>query len=183
MIRKAEATDKSALAELYYIILEELEIEHVRKIEKSRLIDVLEQSIVDVNYRGHYSHARVDEIDGEVAGCLVAYPGKDERRLEDAWMQIDMDDDIRELGQPMPLEEANDDEWYIETVATFPEYRGRGVATGLIKHVVNEHPEYKWSLNCDEENTNALRLYKKLGFERESDIDLYGHLHHHMLLK
>ncbi|PTI77400.1 GNAT family N-acetyltransferase [Staphylococcus succinus] len=180
MIRKAKREDKHKVAQLCYIIWHELDIDMVKSIEKERLLKVMEQSIVDVNYRGHYSNVWVYEMDGEIAGCLIAYPGEQEEMLEKAWLDMILEEDIKAFGTPMPMKEANDDEYYIETVATFPEYRGKGVATQLIKHVLRTYPGEKWSLNCDITNAGALHVYKKLGFQIASEFDLYGHMHYHM---
>ena len=182
MIRKAKPSDTPKIAELCYIIWSELDIQMVKDIDKSRLLKIMEQSMIDVPYRGHYSNTWVYEIEGEVAGCLIAYPGDKEIALEQAWLDLDLDDDIRSYGTPMPMKEANDDEWYIETVATFPQYRGRGVATQLVQHVIASYSDEKWSLNCDVHNDGALYVYKKLGFQIASEFDLYGHMHYHMIL-
>ncbi|WP_436862665.1 GNAT family N-acetyltransferase [Staphylococcus caeli] len=181
MIRKAKPDDIPKIAELCYIIWKELEIDMVRDIEKSRLLTIMEKSMIDVPYRGHYSNTWIYELDGQVAGCLIAYPGDKEIALEQAWLDMDLDDDIRAYGSPMPMKEAHDDEWYIETVATFPEFRGRGIATKLVQHVLESNKDNKWSLNCDIHNDGALRVYKKLGFSIDSEFDLYGHNHYHMI--
>jgi ribosomal protein S18 acetylase RimI-like enzyme len=181
MIRKAKASDKEAIAELCYIIWEELEIDMVKQIERERLLKVMQKSIVDIQYRGNISNIWVYEIDGNVAGCLIAYLGKDELKLERAWLDLDVDEDIKALGTPMPMKESNDDEYYIETIATFPNYRGRGVATKLMQYVIDQEPTAKWSLNCDYHNERAYYVYNKFGFKTQSDINLYGHNHRHMV--
>src|SRR5699024_376942 len=181
MIRKAKPKDKHDIAKLCYIIWDQLDLELVENTEKERLLKIMEQSVVDVNYRGHYSNTWVYEIDGIIAGWLIAYPVSKELELEKAWLEMDLDDDTRAYGTPMPMKEANDDEWYIETVVTFPEYRGRGAATKLIEHMLEIYPDEKWSLNCDILNEGALHVYKKLGFEATSEFDLYGHMHYHMI--
>lgn len=181
MIRKAQPKDRQQLAQLCYIIWEELEIPLVRHVQKERLLQIIERSMIEVPYRGHIDNIWVYEIDGAVAGCLIAYTGDKELAYENAWLELELDEDVSRLGTPMPTKEASDDEWYIETVATFAEYRGQGVATQLIKHVINTAPDQKWSLNCDLNNSIALSVYSKLGFASERQIDLYGHMHHHMI--
>ncbi|SUM70198.1 GNAT family N-acetyltransferase [Staphylococcus nepalensis] len=181
MIRKAKPYDKKEIAELCYIIWSQLDIDMVKEVEKSRLLNIMKQSMVDVKYRGHISNVWVYEIDGHITGCLIAYPGDQELELEQAWLELNVDEDIKAYGTPMPMKEANDDEWYIETVATFPQYRGNGVATKLIKHVLDNNPNEKWSLNCDVENIAALHVYEKLGFQIMSEFDLYGHMHYHLV--
>ena len=84
MIRKAKPSDKKDIAELCYIIWSQLDIDMVKEVEKFRLLNIMEQSMVDVKYRGHISNVWVYEIDGNVAGCLIAYPGSKELELEQA---------------------------------------------------------------------------------------------------
>jgi ribosomal protein S18 acetylase RimI-like enzyme len=60
-----------------------------------------------------------------------------------------------------------DNAWVIDSIATMPEYRGRGVAERLLYTVMNEGRKQGYSLsqiNMYVGNEPALRLYKKLGF-------------------
>ena len=61
-----------------------------------------------------------------------------------------------------------DNAWVIDSVATMPEYRGRGVAESLLQTVLDEGRKQGYSLaqiSLYIGNEPALRLYKKLGFE------------------
>ena len=53
---------------------------------------------------------------------------------------------------------------YIECVATSTQARGRGVATHLMEYVYNQLPYTEYILEVVDNNTNAIRLYEKLGF-------------------
>lgn len=181
MIRQAHPSDNKRIAELCYMIWEDMELDMVKQISKERIIHILELSVVNVKYRSYYENVWVYEEDGEVAGCLIAYDGENELEYEKKWLELPLDEDIRAFGTPLPIKEAEDDEMYIETVATFPEYRGKGIATSLLKYVIENHSDKKWSLNCDYGNTRAQRLYEKIGFKTVSDIDLYGHIYQHMI--
>ena len=58
--------------------------------------------------------------------------------------------------------------WVIDSVATMPEYRGKGIAELLMYAVLEEGRKQGFSLtqvNMYIGNEPALRLYKKLGFE------------------
>ncbi|MCU5746020.1 GNAT family N-acetyltransferase [Staphylococcus sp. SQ8-PEA] len=181
MIRKAREKDRDEVAKLIYLIWQGLDTPMVREIEKERLLRIIQLSMSEVKYRSHIDHTWVCELEGRVAGFLIAYPGQYEMQLEHAWLDLDLDEDIKAYGLPMPTKEARDDEYYIESIATFPEFRGRGVATHLIQAIIQAHPYEKISLNCDKSNDKALRLYKKLGFLIDSEIDLYHHDHYHMI--
>ncbi len=58
--------------------------------------------------------------------------------------------------------------WVIDSVATLPEYRKRGIAVKLMKHVLHEGKERGYNvaqINMYIGNAPALNLYKKMGFE------------------
>lgn len=60
------------------------------------------------------------------------------------------------------------DEGYVANIAVLPEYRRRGIAGSLIKNAINYCRENKLaflSLEVRKFNENAVRLYKKFGFE------------------
>lgn len=52
----------------------------------------------------------------------------------------------------------------IEFVATSPKYRGKGVATAIISHIVSSTPYTEYVLEVADTNTNAVKLYEKLDF-------------------
>ena len=52
----------------------------------------------------------------------------------------------------------------IEFVTTSEKHRGRGVAAGLITHVMNAMPYGEYVLEVADTNAVAMRLYERLGF-------------------
>ena len=65
------------------------------------------------------------------------------------------------------LPQEIDNAWVIDSVATLPAYRGRGIAESLLQKVLAEGKEqgYKLSqVNMYIGNEPALRLYQKMGF-------------------
>ena len=94
------------------------------------------------------------------------------------------------LGFPMPARDPSDvaspppfdgtdvfapykyleapDTWYICGVALLPEYRGRGIGAELMqmaRQQALQHGYQQLSLVVFEENTAAVRLYRRLGYE------------------
>lgn len=59
----------------------------------------------------------------------------------------------------------SDNMTYIECVATSAQARGKGVATHLMEYVYNQLPYTEYILEVVNDNTNAIRLYKKLGYK------------------
>lgn len=181
MMRKATPQDAQAIAQLTYLIWHDMELEIVRRYSKERVINALMKSVTETRYRNHFRHVEVYEIDGQVAGMLVAYPGRYEAMYEQAWHELTLEDEIvLQQGTPLPLLEAEPEDFYIESIATFPQFRRRGVATQLIQHQLQKFPTMTWSLNCDAHNTAAYQLYRKLGFQEVAKKTLYGHQYRYM---
>ncbi|CAD2073332.1 GNAT family N-acetyltransferase [Phocicoccus pinnipedialis] len=180
MIRLARKEDKHQIAELIYIIWNDMELDIVRSLPRDTVLEVLALAIETVEYRNSYRHIYVYEVDGNVAGCIVGYPGAKEMTFENAWHDLDVTEEIKSFGTPLPEKEARNDEIYIESVATFPEYRGQGIASKLFKHLLNTDKNAKWGLICEKDNVGAQALYKRLGFKIDGETTLYGHDYHHM---
>lgn len=54
----------------------------------------------------------------------------------------------------------------IEFVGTAPEFRGQGVASQIIRHIIENTPYNNYVIEeVADTNTPAIKLYKKLGFE------------------
>ncbi|HEY3960963.1 MAG TPA: ribosomal protein S18-alanine N-acetyltransferase [Gaiellaceae bacterium] len=60
------------------------------------------------------------------------------------------------------------DAWHVMNVAVDPRYRQRGIATALIERlfeITGEDERRGFTLEVRVSNTDAIRLYRKLGFE------------------
>ena len=61
------------------------------------------------------------------------------------------------------------DAWHVMNVAVSPSHQGRGIATQLLEHlfeVTRDDERRGYTLEVRMSNTDAIRLYEKLGFER-----------------
>jgi len=63
---------------------------------------------------------------------------------------------------PIPIDATTG---YIEFVATAPEFQRRGAAHSLISHIMANTPHDAYILEVADTNTNAVKLYEKLGFK------------------
>ncbi|SHE40414.1 Acetyltransferase (GNAT) family protein [Seinonella peptonophila] len=66
-----------------------------------------------------------------------------------------------EFQKPLLIE---DNQCNFESIATSPSARGKGVATTLIRHLMDNLEFDEAILEVVDNNTNAIRLYEKLGF-------------------
>lgn len=128
----------------------------------------------------YYRNALVAEVAGEVAGGCISYPGeyyhewrKETFRNHPYFKDLDMD--------VMP-DEAGPGEYYIDTLAVLPQFRCRGIGSGLVKEriaqVRRECPDLRITLLVDPENFNGQRIYSRLGFHIVNrNIVAFNHLY------
>ena len=108
-----------------------------------------------------YHNTVVAEIDGTIAGCLIGYPLAAEPKPVDLEGMPAMFVPLQELENLAP------DTWYINVVAAFPEFRGRGVGTRLLE-AAEQYAigvgKQGLSLIVADGNVGAIRLYEREGY-------------------
>ena len=109
-----------------------------------------------------YRHARILEIDGSIAGMLLSYG------LPDPY-DIGALDDCPAVVRPLvELEARVPGSWYINAIATYERFRGRGVASALMsagQDMAHAARATRLSLIVASENEGAHALYLKLGYQ------------------
>jgi ribosomal protein S18 acetylase RimI-like enzyme len=107
-----------------------------------------------------YRNSLVATINDNIAGMILAYRLKQED--EDL-------DELPEFIRPLiELEQCVPGTFYINMLASFPEYRNMSVGTTLMQQVdelANENSCDTTSIQVFDENEGALRLYLRLGYE------------------
>ena len=109
-----------------------------------------------------WKNAVVAEVDGEVAASLVGY------RLDDPY-DLDGLAEIPPVVQPLvKLEARAPGSWYVNVLATFPEFRGLGIATTLLEIAESNASDAEasaLSVIVASWNEAAERLYRRAGYE------------------
>ena len=132
-----------------------------------------------------YSYKNVlvaeDAATGRTAGLIIGYDGARLLTLRRVF--------FRQAKETLGLEyddslepETSDDEVYLDTLAVFPDFRGRKIAGRLIAAAI-EHfaPLGKpVGLLVDPDNPRAEHLYLSLGFRRVDERPFAGVMMHHM---
>jgi ribosomal protein S18 acetylase RimI-like enzyme len=108
-----------------------------------------------------YRNAVVAEVGGEVAACLVGY------RLDDPYDLGNLAG-IPELVRPLVLLEAKArGSWYVNVLATFPEFRRQGIGLellGIAEQKARAAGAGAMSVIVAGENEPAARLYARAGY-------------------
>lgn len=125
--------------------------------------------------------------DGRPMGCIVSYDGAGligMRRIffEEAFRQIGLD-----FGpNPDTIDpETTPDEFYLDTLAVFEPYRGRGIARRLIEAAACRAAEISGKpvgLLVDKTNHRARRLYDSIGFVFSDERPFAGEVMDHLQL-
>ena len=108
-----------------------------------------------------YRNARIAEIGGVIAGMELSY------RLPDAYDSGPIDDFPDVVRPLVELEAEVPGSWYINAIATYARFRGRGVATTLLsacQNLARAALASRLSLIVASENRGARALYSKLGY-------------------
>ncbi len=109
-----------------------------------------------------YRNAHLALLGDDAAACLIGYP---------------LDPVPEEIGGGVPamfvplmeLENLARGSWYINVLATYPEFRGRGLGSRLLDIATDEadrHRNSGLSLIVSDANDGAIRLYERRGFRR-----------------
>lgn len=119
--------------------------------------------------------------DGKVMGICVSYDGALLRTLRKAFINAALNDFGRDFSNMD--DETQKGELYLDSLAVYPQYRGKGVASALLRASIEKAREMNLpaaGLLVDKRNPNAERLYRNIGFEYVNDAAWGGHPMRHL---
>jgi ribosomal protein S18 acetylase RimI-like enzyme len=163
-IRKANRSDVNDIAKLALIAGEGIPAWFWKQsaAEAQNVEDAGAAKLLSETDNFSYRNVHVAVIDGKVAGMILAY------RLPDVDDAEDLDE-LPEFIRPLvELEQCVPGSLYINMIATFPQYRNMSIGTklmGIVDRLANDAACSISSLEVFEQNTGALRLYQRLGYE------------------
>jgi len=163
-IRKANRSDVNDIAKLALIAGEGIPAWFWKQsaAEAQNIEDAGAAKLLSETDNFSYRNVHVAVIDGKVAGMILAYRLPDEDNAEDP-------EELPGFIRPMvELEQCVPSSFYINMIATFPQYRNMSIGTklmGIVDRLANDAACSISSLEVFEQNTGALRLYQRLGYE------------------
>ncbi len=117
----------------------------------------------------------IAEVDGQCAGMLTAYDGRYYHDMRIRTMALVK----QHLGVEFPgmEDEAVAGEYYLDSLAVMPEYRGKGIGRQLlVEGIENEKAlNLDITLAVDPINNRAKILYRSLGFMPSGTLFIFGH--------
>jgi ribosomal protein S18 acetylase RimI-like enzyme len=171
--RPATKTDASTLAVLVDIAGEGLpaHLWSTLKVPGQSILEVGRERAAREEGGFSYRNANVAEVGGEIAACLVGY------RLGDPYDLGELEE-IPELVRPLVLLEAKaPGSWYVNVLATFPEFRRQGIGLELL--AIAEQKALAdgagtLSVIVARENEPAVRLYARAGYRTVANEPIFA---------
>ena len=183
MIRKPKRDERRQIIPLIELIMQDMELPILEHTSPEMLYAMLEEAMLDNQFRYGLSQTLVYIHEGKVVGAIFGYHGHLEDTIDDPFHSLY---EAYNIEHQIPLYEDKETmpgEWYIDILAVYPEYRRHGIGRKLLVEVENlarQQGATKIALNCEKENTKAYKLYEKLGYTPESERVLSGHPYYHM---
>lgn len=124
-----------------------------------------------------WKNALIAEEDGKPIGCIISYPGDKYLQFREytwpkLWTDIDPD-----LMKNMP-HETEPGEYYLDSMAILPEYRGSAIGKKLMLAAIEQGKELgydKFALIVDVDKPNLHDYYCQLGFKGVGPISFLTH--------
>lgn len=165
-IRKATVADASFVAKVVLMAL------HYD--ETHPFYEIFKELAARTDAQYSYCNALIAEVDGVQAGAIVGYDGARLQELREPLMAI-----VRERqGRELEIEdETSAGEYYLDSLAVLPPFRGMGVGGKLLAAARDNAFEEgfdKVGLLVDSANPRAEKLYTSLGFRRVNATKFLG---------
>ncbi len=121
-----------------------------------------------------YRNAVIAELGGQAVGALISYDGHGYhdikvRTFESIKAHLSFDFDAMD-------DETREGEYYLDSAAVLPQYRGKGIGRQIIEYGVNVARKQGLIpvLACDPDNTSAHALYTSIGFKDDGHLFIFG---------
>ena len=121
-----------------------------------------------------WRNARIAAIEGTPVGCIVSYPGEYYLDARERTFKI-----FRDAGRPMDDTEmeTGPGEWYLDSMAIVPAFRGYGIGRLLIYDAIdsaikNGYQQVALLAECDK--PHLCDYYTEMGFMPEREMNAFG---------
>lgn len=166
-LRAAEEGDLDLIA---WTVLRALDMD-------TRDLERVKESCADVLSMYSWNKSIVACIDGKPVGAIVSYPGDDYDSLRHyTWPRLWNVTDTSEIDAMQA--EALPGEYYLDSLAILPGYRGRGIGKLLI-HAAMRHGRKlgytRFSLLVDVGKPRLKTYYESIGFKEHGEMVFFGH--------
>lgn len=181
MITQAKKQNNLILAQLILNAIGNIANTLTGENEKDKILEVLNKYInMDINRLSH-KNTYIYKVKDKIAGLIIAYDSNKIKKLDKPILE-----NLANKGILLDSleKECFDNEFYIDTVSVFEEFQGQGFAKELFSFIEKRAKDLgfnKLSLLVDFDNHKALNLYEKIGFKKNTILEVSKHNYHHMI--
>ena len=181
IFRKARPEDAEQAAVWIRAAIKEIAETLTGEQEESAILRVLGEFFQKPGNRVSFENTYVCEMNGSAVGLVIAYHGKDAARLDRPIAER-----IKEKsGQTVVFDqEADEQDFYLDTISVDERHRGKGIGTSLIRYV-EEYASCKGirrvSLLVEQGNKGAASLYDRLGYKKVKERRVSGSLYDYLV--
>lgn len=122
-----------------------------------------------------YRNSRVAEVDGISVGSILSYPGEFYKELRRRTFS-ELLSDFATLDTDSE-QETGPGEYYLDSMAVLPSYRGRGIGRALMQDSIQHGISlgyHKITLLVDSEIPHLINLYSSIGFTLDGYCHAFG---------
>jgi ribosomal protein S18 acetylase RimI-like enzyme len=190
-IRKAHQKDAEEVAPLIHRAIGELADILFNTSRKQKIHFFLTKLFQKDHTRVSHHFVDVAEVGGKIGGIAISYPGNVIKTINKPVLSfcktLHQESNVIDTNV-LPIlhaKEAEDDEYYLDTLAVNPNLTSNGIGTALIKHIQKKAVKNgfsKTSLLVEKDNPNAFRLYNRLGYKNMGTVTL-REIHYDKMVK
>lgn len=182
-IRKASIEDSQQIAELLLMAMEDIIYKFIGKKDRQEATRFLFHFVRSKDNQYSYQNCLVAENNGEIIAAVNSYDGGKLRELREpiiAYLKANHG------MEQIPNDETQAGEYYIDTLAVDPKFRGAGIGTKILQCLIGEYvvnQKHTLGLLVEKDNVPAKKLYLKLGFKEVGTKILVGLYLDHLQIK
>lgn len=180
---QATPQDKTAIAQLMFYAMKDIVFDFINEQNEEKSIDFLQQLIEQSNNQYSYENVTLVKDNDEIVGAFTLYDGSELDELRKPVLELLKDKYNRVIT---PQDETQAGELYIDTIAVYPHFRGKGYGGIILDYIIEEYAHQKeqtLGLLVDFTNPKAKKLYEAKGFKVVGEKQLMSENHEHMQYK
>lgn len=140
-------------------------------------LEWVKASCADPQSMYSWNKSLIAEADGKPIGCIISYSGDNYKAMREyTWSRLWKDIDPDKIKDTAI--ETYPGEYYLDSLAIEPEYRGKGIGKQLMIAAIEHGKQLgfnRFALIVAVEKPRLKDYYASLGFIEESDVDFFGH--------
>jgi len=184
VIRIAKKEEANQIAPLIMQAIDEIALMLTGTNTYEQAYPIIESYVASECNRLGYQNCIVKETEGKIAGVIIGYFIKDLPILDEKMLET-IKANSRNSGV-LVEKEAEDNDYYIDTVSVNSDYQGTGIGTELLKGLIDYAIKIganRITLNVDQAKPAVRRLYERIGFEFEKERLIMGHSYDYLVYK